>query len=261
MIYLVLSSVAFLASLATLFSGFGLGTVLLPVFAVYYPLPLAVALCAVVHLMNNLFKFILLGHHADLRVVLRFGIPAALAAVAGAWMLNAMGSASPLWSYSFAGSPRDVTMLGLLIGGAIIGFAVLEGSQILENLQIPPRWLPLGGVVSGFLGGVSGHQGALRSAFLLRAGLSKDAFIATGVVLALVVDLSRLSIYGATQYQVWSEALRGDAAMVTVAAVLAACGGAFLGIRILHKVTIHAIRWIVSLGMMGIGAALMAGLI
>ena len=33
---------------------------------------------------------------------------------------------------------------------------------------------------SGFFGGLSGMQGALRSAFLARAGLSKEAFVASG---------------------------------------------------------------------------------
>jgi len=52
-----------------------------------------------------------------------------------------------------------------------------------KKMAISPVWLPLGGVVSGFFGGLSGNQGAFRSAFLLGAGLGKDAFIATGVLL------------------------------------------------------------------------------
>ena len=47
---------ALLASVLTLISGFGLGTLLLPVFALFFPLEIAVALTAVVHLLNNLFK-------------------------------------------------------------------------------------------------------------------------------------------------------------------------------------------------------------
>lgn len=48
--------------------------------------------------------------------------------------------------------------------------------------------------MSGFFGGLSGNQGAFRSAFLIKAGLSKDAYIATGVVAAVIVDLTRLGI-------------------------------------------------------------------
>jgi hypothetical protein len=41
-------------------------------------------------------------------------------------------------------------------------------------------------------------QRALRSAFLIRAGLSKEAFIATGVVVAAIIDVTRLGVYTRT---------------------------------------------------------------
>jgi hypothetical protein len=54
--YFVICSSAFLASGLTLFSGFGLGTLLLPVMVLFFPIDLAIALTAVVHALNNLFK-------------------------------------------------------------------------------------------------------------------------------------------------------------------------------------------------------------
>ena len=59
--YFVICAVAVLASGVTLFSGFGLGTVLMPAFALFFPVPVAIAATAVVHLANNLFKFVLVG--------------------------------------------------------------------------------------------------------------------------------------------------------------------------------------------------------
>ncbi len=38
--------------------------------------------------------------------------------------------------------------------------------------------------MTGFFGGLSGMQGAMRSAFLAKSGLGKEAFIATGAVIA-----------------------------------------------------------------------------
>ena len=84
---LIISVVALLASALTLFSGFGLGTVLLPAFALFFPVPTAVAATAVVHLLNNLFKGALLRGGADWRTVLRFGLPAVPGAVLGAWTI------------------------------------------------------------------------------------------------------------------------------------------------------------------------------
>ena len=85
--YLIICGVSLIAAGLTLFSGFGLGTLLLPAFALFFPAEVAVGMTAVVHLANNLFKFALLGKHADKSVAMRFGIPAIFAALIGAKML------------------------------------------------------------------------------------------------------------------------------------------------------------------------------
>ncbi|MEO8167675.1 MAG: sulfite exporter TauE/SafE family protein, partial [bacterium] len=54
--YAVVSIVALLASGLTLFSGFGLGTLLLPAFLLFFPTELAIAMTAIVHFLNNIFK-------------------------------------------------------------------------------------------------------------------------------------------------------------------------------------------------------------
>ena len=48
---------------------------------------------------------------------------------------------------------------------------------------------------SGFFGGLTGHQGALRAMFLQRRLPDKVAYAATASVLALAVDLTRIPIY------------------------------------------------------------------
>ena len=83
----MIAVVAALASALTLYSGFGLGTLLLPAFALFFPAPVAVAATGVVHLLNNLFKGTLLRKRADWPTVFKFGIPAVPAAIAGAWLL------------------------------------------------------------------------------------------------------------------------------------------------------------------------------
>lgn len=80
---ILISLVAFLVSILTFFSGFGLGTILTPVFMVFFPVDLAIALTGVVHFFNNVFKLFLVGKHADRAVLLRFGIPAIIAAFFG----------------------------------------------------------------------------------------------------------------------------------------------------------------------------------
>ena len=192
---LIVPVAAALAALLTLFSGFGLGTLLMPVFALFLPLPLAVAATAVVHLANNLFKSALLLRHADWAVVARFGLPALLAALLGASLLAGL-SDDPrvLLRYELAGELRTVTVLGATMGLLILGFALFELLPLAERATLSPRWLPLGGLLSGFLGGLSGHQGALRAVFLRRLSLTPARFAATQALIAILVDVSRLLV-------------------------------------------------------------------
>jgi uncharacterized membrane protein YfcA len=255
--YVVLIAVAFGASLLTFFTGFGLGTILLPAFALFFPPEVAVGLTAVVHLANNLFKLALVGRHASLPVALRFGLPAIPAALAGAWLLGWLSGLPPVATWSAGTRTFLVTPVGLAVGALLLGFAGFDLWPWGERLAIPSRWLPAGGLLSGFFGGLSGHQGALRSAFLVRAGLPKEAFIATGVVCAVAVDLTRLPVY-ADRFLARSVA---DAAPLLVCAVLAAFSGALLGRRLLRQTSFRAIEIAVAVLLAAVALGLASGLL
>ena len=74
MSYLIICTVAFAVSGLALFSGFGLGTLLMSMFALFFPVEVAVAATVVVHLADNIFKVILVGGKADPKVVLKFAL-------------------------------------------------------------------------------------------------------------------------------------------------------------------------------------------
>jgi hypothetical protein len=252
--------VALLTAGLTLFSGFGLGTVLMPVFALFFPVPLAIAATAIVHFVNNIFKFGLMAKKSDWQVVLRFSLPAAIAAMAGASLLNLFDSMPVIASYAMGGSTFEITVIKAVIGILIAAFALLELWPWFQALAFPPRWLPLGGALSGFFGGLSGNQGALRSAFLLKIGLSKEAFVATGVVSAVVVDAARLVVYGTgvmAGHLAQSQELIAPVAVGTVCALI----GSFAGSRILQKVTLRTVQIVVAVAMLLIGAGLAAGVV
>jgi uncharacterized membrane protein YfcA len=253
----LICTVAFLASGLTFFSGFGLGTLLLPAFAVFFPVEQAVALTGVVHLLNGLFKFALVGRNADRGVVLRFGVPALAASFAGALVLAQLAGVAPWARWSLGGHAFVVTPAKAVVGGLLLVFAGLELSDRFARLAFPPRWLPLGGVLSGFFGGLAGMQGALRSAFLVRAGLDKQAFIGTGVAIAVLIDVSRIGVYAA---QGWREAAHLDFILLA-AAVLSAFAGAWLGNRYLAKLTMVHVRRVVAVLLFAAGLALVAGLV
>lgn len=261
MSYVIVCLTALGVSALTLFSGFGLGTLLLPAFALFFPLPVAIAATAVVHLANNLFKLGLLWRHADARVALRFGTPAALLALAGASLLVRLAGFAPLLSYEMGGRLLHVTPVGLVLGVLIAFFALLELLPAFERVRFEPRYLELGGALSGFFGGLSGHQGALRSAFLAKSGLDRDAFVGTGVVCAVVVDLVRLPVYGLTFFGTQVAALEehGGGKLI-IAATLAAFAGAYTGRRLLHTITLRTIQRLVGAMLLALAAGIGAGL-
>lgn len=259
--YLVVSLVALFVSGLTLISGFGLGTVLMPAFAVFFPVPVAIAATAVVHFANNLFKLALVGRHADWSVVRRFGIPAAIAAAGGAVLLGALAAPTVIASYTISNKVHEITVLKLVIGALIAGFALIELSPRLAALSFPPRYLALGGLLSGFFGGLSGNQGAFRSAFLLRTGLGKEAFVATGVVSAVIVDTARLAVYGMAFVTSNFATLPPKVWGVAAAATVAAFAGAVFGARLLKKVTLRFVQLVVASAMIVLGLTLMTGLV
>jgi uncharacterized membrane protein YfcA len=260
--YVVVCAVALLASSLTLFSGFGLGTLLLPAFALVFPVEIAVAATAIVHLLNNLFKLALVGRFARPRVVAAFGLPAAATAFAGAWILQRLAHLRPIASWSLGSRTFDIDPTGIVVGALVLVFAVAELRDPGEGKGFPPRLIPIGGALSGFFGGLSGHQGALRSAFLIRAGLTKEQFIGTGVSCAVLVDLARLSVYGPSffreRFEVFGE---GDGIGLLIAATACAFVGAFVGARLMHKVTLGFVRRVVGTLLVLLGLGMAGGLI
>ena len=114
--YLIIGLAAATASGLTLFSGFGLGTLLMPVFILFFPVDVAIAVTAIVHLLNNILKLILLGRYADREVVIKFGIAAVLAALIGAWLLVWLFNLPAIYSYELAGKTYDVSTVNAVVG-------------------------------------------------------------------------------------------------------------------------------------------------
>jgi uncharacterized protein len=262
MAFLVLGAVALLVSALTLFSGFGLGTLLMPAFALFFPLDVAVPATAVVHMANSFFKVGLLGRAARRSVVLRFGAPAILAALGGAWVLGLLAGQQPLFSYAVAGRVAETTPLELVMGLLILAFAAVDLIPWFARLRLDPRLLPLGGAVSGFFGGLSGHQGALRAAFLGKLGLAPTEFAATQAVLAALVDSARMTIYVAALARgtLGGVQTREQWSLVAFASVCALTG-AWIGSRLLPKMTIRRLRWITGGLLLVVGAGLVSGLL
>ena len=257
MVFFVTCLAALIASGLTLFSGFGLGTLLMPVFAIFFPLEVAIALTAIVHFLNNIFKLFLVGKFTDKGVVLRFGVPAVFFAFLGAKTLFLLSDLKPLTAYRVFEKTFEVTPIKAIIALLLIVFSIAELTPRLAKISFDRKFLPIGGTLSGFFGGLSGNQGAWRSPFLLKAGLRQEAFIATGVVIACLVDITRLSVYGFHFFKVGGS---GNLLLLATA-TLSAFLGAFIGARFMRKVTMRAIQVLVGVMLLGIALGLGFGFI
>lgn len=255
--YLLICMAALLGSGLTLFSGFGLGTILVPVFALFFPIEIAILLTAIVHFLNNGFKLLLVGKHVNWQIALRFGLPAIVFAFLGAYLLESLSGFPPMCNYELFGHVFTVQWVKLTIGFLLVVFALLELIPAFSKLQLDRKYLPIGGVLSGFFGGLSGNQGALRSVFLLRAGLGKESFIATGVIIACLIDTARLLIY-------LPPIIRNHESfdfMLLLAASLSAFTGAFVGNKLLKKITVSTLKTGVACLLIVFGCLLAAGIV
>lgn len=260
--FITVGLAAFFAAGLTLFSGFGLGTLMLPVFALFFPVEMAVVATALVHGANNLFKVVLLGRHADREVVLKFGLTAILAAIAGAMTLAWLAHSGTRMAIEVNESVvSQVTPVKLTIGLMMIGFALFELLPSFRKLEFDRKYLPLGGLLSGFFGGLSGHQGALRSAFLAKSGLSTDRFVGSNAVIGFLVDLSRVFVYIALFTSARGESGGFNAWPLIVTGSLAAFCGVLAGKRFLHKVTMTRVQTLVGVLLFGVGIALVTGVL
>ncbi|MEY4127230.1 MAG: hypothetical protein RL737_1419 [Bacteroidota bacterium] len=218
----------------------------------YYPPELAIALTGFVHFVNSALKSAL-NRSVNWSIVLVFGLPSLLAALIGSVFLT-MLSNKTLILFDLTETPltRPVSLLKFIIGFFMMSFSILELTLKGKSSALP---LWFGGALSGFMGGLSGHQGALRSLFLLNRVGEVSAFVSTAAFIGLMTDVSRNSIYLVSLN--WKTV---DLPQL-VLTVIAAAAGVLIGTRLLKKITFGFIQTMVSIGLFLLGSAIITGLI
>ncbi len=163
--------------------GFGIGSLLTPILSLSVGTKLAVAIVSVPHLIATALRFFMLRSHVDKKILLSFGLTSAVGGLTGAFLFSQFS-----------------TPALTLIFGLILVFAGFTGaSGLSEKMRFSGAMAWTAGAISGFLGGLVGNQGGIRSAALLGAKISKETFVATATATGLIVDLARMPIY------FWSE--------------------------------------------------------
>ncbi len=167
-----------------------------------------------------------------------------------------------LGRYSIAGHKSIITPLKLTIAVFMFFFALVELLPSIRAWKFDRKYLVLGDLLSGFFWGFSGHQGALRSAFLTKVDIEPAAFVGTNAVVGFMVDIARSLVYGIGIWTVGFANLQtaqvGTLVLVGIAGALI---GVLLGKRYLHKITMSLVQTITGIMLLGIAMALGMGLI
>jgi uncharacterized membrane protein YfcA len=170
---------AYGAAVVATIAGFGSSTVLIPVAMFFMDLKSAVFLVACFHLFSNVFKIRLFFKEIDFRIFWIFGIPSIIFAFLGAQSIAMLPVATL--------KKAVAVFLILFIASSFFKPALKVGSR--------PGNAVIGGSLSGFLAGLIGMGGAIRSMFLLTFNLPKEVYVATGAMIAFVIDLTRIPTY------------------------------------------------------------------
>jgi len=170
---------AYVAAVFATVAGFGSSTVLIPVAMFFMDLKTAVFLVACFHLFNNLFKVRLFFTKIDFKLVALFGIPSIIFAYLGARCITIL----------------PVELLTRILAVFLILFSCFSFLKTNFNITRNMFNVFLGGSLSGFLAGLIGMGGAVRSMFLLSFNLPKETYIATAALIAFAIDLTRIPTY------------------------------------------------------------------
>ena len=222
---LVVAAVAFLAGIVAAVSGFGIGSLLTPAFALQAGTKAAVAAVAIPHLVGTAQRFWILRRHVDRRMLLAFGLTSAagglLGALAHAWL-------SSRW-------------LTLVFGVLLLAAAIAEATGWMARVRWGRRTAWIAGALSGVFGGLVGNQGSIRSAAMLGFDVPKESFVATATAIGLFVDGARLPVYLATQ---WDDIVRQWP--LVAAAIVGVCIGTAVGSRLLERIPRPLFRRIIA---------------
>lgn len=179
---LALFAVAVLSGATASVVGFGIGSLLTPIFAARFGTHAAVAAITLPHALATAVRCWRLRASIDRSILGRFGVLSAAGALAGALVYTRLGPS---------------TLTGIL-GGLLLLTAVAQLTGWSSRWQPHGPLVSVFGLVSGFFGGVAGNQGGLRAAALTAFRLSPPVFVATATATGLLVDFARTPVY------VWS---------------------------------------------------------
>jgi len=218
-------------------AGFGIGTMLTPVFALQVDMKLAVAAVSIPHLVATSLRLWMMRAHVDGRLVRTFGVMSAAGGLTGALL------------------QRQLRGRGLvMVFGGLLLFAGVTGlTGVMERVRLGRTAAWIAGLLSGIFGGLVGNQGGIRSAALLGFDVRPAAFVASATAAALMVDLARMPVYLVLEADRLGS-LAGPIALASAGAVAGTIGGG----RVLGRIPPPVFKKLVSALVLALGVYMLA---
>jgi len=217
-------------------TGFGTSTVMIPVLSLWLPFPIVLLFVGIIHFFGDVWKVILFKKGLNLKLALTFGIPGLVASYLGA-------------SLSFYGSELP---LKRILGAFLLSYVAFLLTK--RQWQVPqnPVTAVSGGALSGLLAGFFGVGGAVRGAFLAAFNLPKEVYIFTSGVIALFIDITRI-----TRYIVGGTLLDINLLYALILCVPVSFAAAYLGKLMLNKIPQRFFRTFVAVFLALVAAKLL----
>jgi len=166
------------AILSTVF-GIAAGLLLLPFAATFIPIKEAVAFVTIYFMASNINKIILFWKHIDWKTSKLIYIGSIPFTVLGAFLLYYSPS----------------IFLKKFLGFLILLYVINEFYSLTKKIKLNSTGIIGISTVYGFIGGIIGAGGVIKAALLNHLGLSKEKFVGTMAVTALVVNIIKTSVY------------------------------------------------------------------
>jgi len=214
-------------------TGFGTSTVMIPVMALFVPIPVALLFVGIIHLCGDIWKVLLFKRGLDWKLILGFGLSGIAASYLGASLsLHA-----------------EVLPLKKILGSFLILYVLYLFLKREWALPKTHATAVCGGLLSGLFAGFFGVGGAVRGAFLLAFDLPKAVYICTSGLIALFIDVTRVSryIWGGTR-------LEQELLFALILSIPVSFAGAYVAKRFLDKLPQKFFRIFVGvfLGLVGV---------
>src|SRR5436190_5113664 len=142
MFTLLACAAGFVAGSIASVAGFGIGSLLTPLFGTRVGVKLAVALVSIPHFAATVLRAWRLRRHIDRRVLVQFGIASALAGLAGALLHEYLHG----------------KVLGIVFGCLLVLAGSTGALGLTSRLRLGRRAAWAAGMLSGALGGLVGNQ-------------------------------------------------------------------------------------------------------